>query len=328
MDTPEHVDTMHRRSVETRLDRALRRGCGDVTVLLDTALQVVWASASAHDVLGVDPEELIDRPVASLLASAEEREMLCSALSPRSATQVGGAAAVLRLRRGDGRTVEAEVRWSDMRSDPAVRGVLVVARDVSGVLAATRQGRRRTDQPADLTRLVGLASVAVASQQEAQTMRHAATVDALTGVLNRRGLGETLTRLADDPGVRSIAILFIDLDDFKSVNDRFGHAAGDRVLQEVAARLRSVVRPDDVVCRVGGDEFVVVLHDVADEPESRRVGRRVRAAVERDVPWAGEDIPVRISLGSSFRAQGEPLGAVVDDADLEMYGEKRRRPAS
>jgi diguanylate cyclase (GGDEF)-like protein len=158
--------------------------------------------------------------------------------------------------------------------------------------------------------------------------RNEARKDALTGLPNRAALEERLDAdLAGD--TESMAVVFLDLDDFKAVNDRHGHEAGDIVLRAVANRLRAVVRPDDLVSRFGGDEFVMVLTRVA-PVDLDAVVARVRVGVESGGPIPLVDglwVPA-VSIGAVLAEPGEARASVLNRADQSMYAAKRAARAS
>ncbi len=156
-----------------------------------------------------------------------------------------------------------------------------------------------------------------------RTLRSQATLDALTGVLHRSGLERTWETLPAAP----YAVTFIDLDGFKQVNDVHGHDAGDRVLAAVGQRLQRAVRPIDLVCRYGGDEFVVVFTALQSVDDAAELADRVRAEVEGPLPLGVRGLrwDVRASVGTALGNAGEPFAAVVSRADASMYREKRQR---
>lgn len=149
-------------------------------------------------------------------------------------------------------------------------------------------------------------------------LAHAAEHDALTGLANR-------SRLAQVDGDRGLAsgrvLVLVDLDEFKAINDSFGHAAGDRVLQAVADRLRSAVRPQDLVVRLGGDEFAALLSE-ADEGASRMVAARFLATLDEPLEIEGQMIFVRASVGVAVATPGEALTSLMPRADASMYHAK------
>lgn len=124
-----------------------------------------------------------------------------------------------------------------------------------------------------------------------------------------------------------LAVLFIDLDGFKAVNDSLGHEAGDRLLQHVAQSLLASTRASDTVCRVGGDEFVVVATEVP-LPERAGLVHKIARACSRPCPWGGHVLLARLSIGaSSYPDDGDQAEALVRMADSAMYGDKRSRGA-
>ncbi|WP_170047620.1 GGDEF domain-containing protein [Couchioplanes caeruleus] len=157
-----------------------------------------------------------------------------------------------------------------------------------------------------------------------QELLRLATVDTLTGLPNRAACLERLTtELATFPGRQ--AVLFCDLDGFKPVNDRLGHAAGDALLVAVAARLRGAVRENDLVSRFGGDEFVVVCH--ADDPRAAvdAVCERIREVVRQPIDVAGEQVRVGLSVGVAFAGPLATTDDLINRADLAMYEAKQSK---
>ena len=156
-------------------------------------------------------------------------------------------------------------------------------------------------------------------------LRRLALHDPLTGLPNRRLLLDRLAH-ALNRGVRhdhQVAVLFLDLDGFKAINDTWGHAAGDELLVEVAARLTACLRPEDTVARLGGDEFVIVLDEVAEAHEPLRIAERVRSALSTPVPLGGGSTRVTTSIGVSLAGRG-PAQDVLRAADTAMYRAKAR----
>jgi diguanylate cyclase (GGDEF)-like protein/PAS domain S-box-containing protein len=173
-----------------------------------------------------------------------------------------------------------------------------------------------------------LLRVVLAHRRLQRKMTEAAQIDPLTGLLNRQAFADEVERRIErlDHQKKSASLLFGDLDNFKEVNDRLGHAAGDAALGAVASLLRAAVRPSDLVARLGGDEFAIWL-DGADEVIAADRAERLR----QDAPaalahvGAGPDRPLSISVGVAVRpaGSGESLRGMLARADTAMYGAKR-----
>jgi diguanylate cyclase (GGDEF)-like protein/PAS domain S-box-containing protein len=165
----------------------------------------------------------------------------------------------------------------------------------------------------------------VAAQRE---LAHRATHDPLTGLANRTLLDERLAQAVAD-STRPVAVILCDLDGFKHVNDRLGHAAGDEVLRAVAGRLRGICRADDLVCRPAGDEFVIVLTGERGEPARHlsgtcaHVARRIEAAVRQPVVVDGGRAQVGVSVGfAAMIGPGRGAEHLLRTADRAMYRQK------
>jgi diguanylate cyclase (GGDEF)-like protein/PAS domain S-box-containing protein len=172
------------------------------------------------------------------------------------------------------------------------------------------------------TRLVGVMIDVTDRRRMEEQLAHRATHDSLTGLLNREGFHQLLARAVPLPGVLSTAVIFLDLDDFKMVNDSLGHRAGDELLQLIAGRLRAVVRNTDAVARYGGDEFLI-LATAADEAALVDLGRRLVEAVAEPSDIGGRSMAHPVSGGIAFIRPGEPSDQTIRNADLAMYEAKR-----
>ncbi len=156
------------------------------------------------------------------------------------------------------------------------------------------------------------------------SLRRAARLDALTGVANRGGFWAALDGLERDSDAHMIGALFVDLDGFKAVNDRYGHAVGDMVLVEVARRLEHVVRPGDVVSRLGGDEFAVVASGLASEEDAAAIASRIVAALGEPFVVAGEVLALGASVGVATVTDGEfDPDHFLEQADRALYRAKK-----
>jgi len=165
----------------------------------------------------------------------------------------------------------------------------------------------------------------IALREDQQRLTLIATHDALTGVANRRLLhqrAEHAVAVARRSN-RLFALLFIDLDQFKEVNDSLGHAAGDRVLGEVANRLSGCLREVDTIARQGGDEFVALLEDVETPDEVGQIADRMQEALTEPFAIAGQEIRVTCSIGVAlYPRDGEAVSELIGRADLAMYRAK------
>ena len=193
----------------------------------------------------------------------------------------------------------------------ALAAALLSTLVVSAQQQIRRQGRRREQrlllQTADL--------------------KQKALSDPLTGVLNRRGVEQELQRILEQPAGeerRPVAVCMIDLDDFKPVNDTYGHAVGDQVLLAVTQRLRGFLRADDLLGRLGGDEFVAIFCGCGDPAVSRKLGTRIVKGLE--TPIRLEQLQVRIGASIGIALHGaesrEPMAALLQRADAAMYAAK------
>ncbi|MGH9036981.1 MAG: putative bifunctional diguanylate cyclase/phosphodiesterase, partial [Acidimicrobiia bacterium] len=163
-------------------------------------------------------------------------------------------------------------------------------------------------------------------EERTEALREAAVHDALTHLPNRNLLVDRLElALARQlRGARGVALLFLDLDRFKLLNDSRGHAIGDQVLVTVAERLRQVVRPSDTVARFGGDEFVVVCEDVDGVADATRLSERIAGALEAPFPVEGGEVFLSVSVGISMAGPGSSAEELLRDADAAMYRAKEQ----
>jgi Amt family ammonium transporter len=163
-------------------------------------------------------------------------------------------------------------------------------------------------------------------KQEAARLKHCARHDVLTGLPNRASfleqVGLTLARLHRRPD-RGFAIIFLDLDGFKKVNDTLGHAAGDKLLLVVADRLTKCLRPQDGVARFGGDEFALLLDESGTETDVQAVAARIQAEMAQPIGIDGEEARVSASMGIVIaEASYATAEEMLQDADAAMYRAK------
>ena len=144
--------------------------------------------------------------------------------------------------------------------------------------------------------------------------------DVLTGLANRAALLARLSPLDTNSPTAGMALLFIDLDGFKNVNDTWGHVVGDRVLRVVAARLAESIRPDDLVVRFGGDEFIVLVEGLTQRRGLERLAQRIRRSVRLPIAVEGREIVITASIGIARQSSLTPTSqSLIAAADREMY---------
>ncbi|KEJ89248.1 diguanylate cyclase [Sulfitobacter donghicola DSW-25 = KCTC 12864 = JCM 14565] len=161
-------------------------------------------------------------------------------------------------------------------------------------------------------------------QDAREAAEEKAFTDTLTGLKNRRALDQSLeTLLAAN---KAFAVMHIDLDYFKAVNDTLGHAAGDHVLQVVSKAMLEETRKGDIVARVGGDEFTVILPEVRDITILERIGQRIIQRMEEPIPFNGEICQISASIGTVWiqNSHNATRDAVLEDADIALYASKNK----
>ncbi|SDN79241.1 PAS domain S-box-containing protein/diguanylate cyclase (GGDEF) domain-containing protein [Klenkia soli] len=269
---------------EGRLASLVRRSA-DVIVVLGTDGRVSYATDSAAGLFGVPVAELLGTAIHDRVRRADA-EPLVALLDARPE---GDAEVGFRLTRDDGRTVHVEGVFTNLLADPGVAGLVLTLRDVTA----------RVELETQLT--------------------HQALHDPLTGLSNRRLLGDRLEHALRRRGSRDLTVVLCDLDDFKDVNDRLGHAAGDQLLLEVASRLRTVAREGDTVARLGGDEFALLLEDTG-LAGAREVADRIHEWLAQPVVVEGETVSVSASIGlADVLAEGVTAEELLQHADVAMY---------
>jgi len=305
---------------------ALVEHASDVVLVVDATGIVREASPSVAHTLGHLPQTLVGRALANLVAPDDRALVHADFAQITNATTVDGrprpsAPCEWRVVHADGAVRWLEVLGTNLVHDPAVCGVVINGRDVS----------ERKALEIELT--------------------HRAYHDALTGLVNqarfRKLVEEALDRReasssagrdtrGDLSDRTSVAVLYIDLDEFKPVNDSLGHGAGDRVLEVVTERLLDATRGSDVVARVGGDEFAVLLEHVRDVDEAKAVARRVLERIQQPLMVDGATVVVGASIGiactriddSPSRDENSVLATTCEvllrDADEAMYLAKAR----
>jgi diguanylate cyclase (GGDEF)-like protein len=212
----------------------------------------------------------------------------------------------------------------------ALTAVPIVARGVFlGILTVSvseRPQRLRLsgDRLERLTGVAALAAPAIQNGQLVDQLHHKASHDGLTGLLNRVGFRHHIdAALASGDDSRRVGLLFVDLNDFKRVNDLHGHEAGDQIIRQAGARLHTVCRGEDRVARLGGDEFAVILSDIDVDEQVRAAQGRVRSAFADPFMVDEEAISVSASVGGGiWPDDGQTVRELIRRADTAMYEDK------
>lgn len=163
---------------------------------------------------------------------------------------------------------------------------------------------------------------AVALEQSRARIEYAADHDYLTGLPNRRYLDRRLAELRKDPSVETLGVLHIDLDGFKEINDKWGHAAGDATLQSAAARISAAITANDIVSRVGGDEFVTVLFNVGSDEKLQAIAEDILSRLRREVRFGNEMLRIGASIGVAF-SQSSSAGNLLAESDIALFQAKK-----
>jgi diguanylate cyclase (GGDEF)-like protein/PAS domain S-box-containing protein len=291
------AEDLHERQSAARF-RSLVQNSSDVILLLSPDLTIRYHTPSVERVLGYTDDELTGASLESLLLG-EEPDGLEDFFAEVRATAGSTLPRDLPLRRKDGTSIRLESVFNNMLDDPNVRGVVVTARDVTE--------RRELEEQ----------------------LAHQAYHDSLTGLANRLLFTDRIAH-ALERGHRHrnlFAVLFIDLDDFKTVNDSLGHAAGDELLVEVARRIRSCVRPEDTCARLGGDEFAVMIEDLESPGTATTVADRILSEMARPLIVLGSEVTVQGSVGIALGTGEQTASEIMRSADLAMYRAKNEGKA-
>ena len=215
--------------------------------------------------------------------------------------------------------------WQTILAGRTWQGEVVERRRDGSLWTASQVITPLLDEAGQVTHFVAIQHDVTTSSQEREAMERLAFHDSLTGLPNRASLFDTLGRAVAPAAAesRQLALLYLDLDDFKSVNDALGHAAGDELLIAVAERLRGAVRKTDVVARLGGDEFAVLLADVEHPDVAGALAGKLVDRIGQPYMLHRRRIRVGASIGISlYPRDGATVDALLNHADAAMYAAK------
>lgn len=274
----------------------------DSLVVLDAQDRVVDMNPAAFALLGVDSQQALGQPSSTLFDPWPQLAVLLLQMRPASQELV--------LNGTPRRTVELQISPLYDQAG-AFEGRLIVIRDISQRVEVERQLREQ-----------------IAANEELQAqLREQSIRDALTGVFNRRYLEESLRRELANAQRKNepLSLVMLDIDLFKNFNDTYGHAVGDKVLQALARTLNQNTRVGDIVCRYGGDEFVVVFPGATAEAARMRIDECRQVFTQLPIEVQGQEIRSTISAGvTSFPAAGGDVDGLLNTADRALYQAKQQ----
>jgi diguanylate cyclase (GGDEF)-like protein/PAS domain S-box-containing protein len=283
-----------RRKTEARFGWLVRNS-SDFIMAVDAAGTIDYVSPSVERLLRSPAQDLLNTPLTNL-AHPDDIPELSSLVARAMASPGRRISGEWRVRLHDGTWLPVETVASSGTGELDAAGVVLNTRDL--------QERKALEQ-----KLV-----------------FQAFHDPLTRLANRSLFRERVEHALDRRNSPDIAVMFIDLDNFKTINDSLGHAAGDHVLVEMAHRVRSSLRTEDTAARLGGDEFAVLLED-AEVTAAARVAERIRQAMGMPFWVLGQEVYVSASIGIAVRREGDTAGELLRNADVAMYTAKSKGKA-
>ncbi len=284
------------REAKTRLE-AIRDTLGEGLVVIDPDGRITDVNPESERMLGWTREQMLGRVSHELFHSHPEHhvekaecELLAVArtgVTFRSEDEV--------FQRADGSAIHVGVSAAPLVVDERIDGAVIVFRDITEI------------------------------REYQEEIRRLAFLDELTGLPNRRVLADRLELAIStaDRRLTPLAVMFLDLDGFKEVNDDYGHAVGDEFLRQISDRLRGCLRNSDTLARQGGDEFIVLLPELREEGEAEVVARRIIDGLEQPFVVDGYQLRAAVSVGIAVRMDGESAETLIANADDAMYAAKQ-----
>ena len=268
---------------------------GNGVVITDTSARIEWANTAFETLTGYRPEESLGRRAGELLKSGRQDQPFYSAM------------------------------WHTILAGEVWRGEVVNRRKDGSFYNEELTIAPVKDENGAILRFVGVKHDITKRKQNEERIRHLAQYDVLTDLPNRALLSDRLQQAIaaarrDETG---LALILIDLDKFKPINDTLGHDVGDLLLQEVARRIQACIRESDTAARVGGDEFVVLLRSVANASDAKAVAEKIRHALNQPFALAGQSLNISSSTGIAlYPEHGSEEIELSKNADVAMYHAK------
>ncbi len=292
-------DITERKRSDARLARSERRfrslvqNSSDIILVVDRDGLISYASPAIATVLGYEPGDVVDRDVLGLIYPSDHPVYMKMMQAVELGSQTSRVEEI-RAMAASGRMCVLEVLITDQSQSPEVNGYVINARDIS-------------------------------EKRELESeVRQAATSDRVTGLPNRFGMqSELVSAIRSAASAEYMtALVHLDLDDFKTINDGLGHDVGDLVLVEVAARLRQTVRVNDTVARLGGDDFGIVLSRVYGEHEAVGLAKRLIEIVKAPIKIAGSEVSIGATAGVAITSGSDTSDVLTRQADTALYHAK------
>jgi len=278
--------------------RALTEQSTDIIFIADPSGQIKYASPSVYTVLAVHGDSLVGTNMIDRVHPDDFAKTMST--GPRSVAYRQNPIVEFRLRHADGRWLYFECVVRNLIQHKNIGGIVYNARNITE------------------------------RKQAQEQLLFNATHDALTGLPDRAlflgRLQSIVDRMKRHPH-ETAAVLFVDIDDFKVVNDCYGHAIGDALIKEVSNRLRACLRSDGTIARMGGDEFTVLVEDVTDPSDAIRVAERIQSSFERPFLLEGLEVFKSMSIGIALTSPETSAEAVLQNADIAMYRAKSQGKA-
>jgi diguanylate cyclase (GGDEF)-like protein/PAS domain S-box-containing protein len=289
------VRNLTQRQGEARF-AAMVENSTDVIAVVDKHMRITYTSPSARIMLGQRPEQLLGRSFLEVVLPLDVPTVQAQLLRAAGIPHAHSVEMDACITRSDGVIRNVEIVASNLLNDAVVGGLVVTVRDV------TEQKSLQLE------------------------LSHQAFHDGLTGLANRAlfvdRVEQALRRRRRHPHVCP-AVLFVDLDDFKAVNDGLGHTAGDDLLRVVAQRITACIRQGDTVARLGGDEFAILLEEDGDELQAVLMAERILDAMHRPMQLDSIELTVKASIGVAVAERDAKTAWLMRDADIAMYEAKR-----
>jgi diguanylate cyclase (GGDEF)-like protein/PAS domain S-box-containing protein len=274
----------------------------DIVTVVGADLMIRWQADSIRNVLGHDPQPLLGTPILDLVHE-QDRAVLSDYFAEAQGAPGMSRTLMARLRDADGSYRHFDLVAANRLHDPSVAGFVLNMRDVSDAWELERELRE------------------LAAKRE-----HEAMHDPLTGLANRRLLSVRLDHALAKAHAqeRELTVMLIDLNRFKELNDTLGHAAGDQLLREIRPRLIEATSGAELVARIGGDEFAVILAPGRGAADAERIAERLRVALEEPFDVQGLTLRVGASVGIAvYPEQADSADTLLQRADVAMYSAKK-----